>query len=126
MAIDLETVRELKTSYQDKYALTHEKFKRLREVYQGKWWELAARESEARSITSIFRDLGKANRASLPPIRVARPIVWQICVKYQTFLAPTPMVSYYIDPPETAQSRDEMTTKERYTLGVWRAGMMSQ
>lgn len=126
MAIDLQTVHDLKESYSEEYAQRHSDYRRLREVYQGRWWQEAEKEAQGRSITSIFRDLGRANRASLPPIRVARPIVWKICVKYQTFLSPVPMVSYYIDPPETREARAEMTAKERYTLGVWRAGQMSQ
>lgn len=126
MAVDLQTVRDLKAAYEDEYSEIHEDFKSLREVYSGRFWDFAKRGSQSRSITSIFRDIGKANRNTLPPIRITRPIIWQICVKYQTFLSPVPMVSYYVDPPETDERRQEMTAKERYTLGVWRAGLMAK
>lgn len=126
MAIDLQAVRDLRASYSDQYEEMHVTFRNLRDVWHSRFWSLAERESQDRSITSIFRDLGRANRASLPPIRIVRPIIWQICVKYQTFLSPVPQVNYYMDAPESQERRHEMTTKERYTLGVWRAGMMAK
>lgn len=126
MAIDLQTVKDLKASLDDEYGETHRKFRKLRDVYHGRYWELAEQESQARSITSIFRDIGRSNRTSMPPIRIVRNIIHEVAVKYQTYLSPVPMVNYYTDAPETDERRQQMSVKERYTYGVWRAGQMSR
>lgn len=125
MAIDLQTVIDLKNSFHDEYEEEHFKFRRLRQVYAGKYWEIANQDSQARSISSIFRDIGRSNRAQLPPIRIVNNTLHSVCVKYQTFLSPVPMVNYYVDPPETDEARHNMTLKERYTYGAWRSGGMS-
>lgn len=126
MAIDLQTVKDLKNSLDDEYGETHRKFKKLRDVYHGRYWEMAEQEAEARSITSIFRDIGRSNRQSMPPIRIVRNIIHEVAVKYQTYLSPVPMVNYYTDAPESDKRRQEMAIKERYTYGIWRAGAMSK
>src|SRR5690349_6963743 len=125
MAIDYVDVVQIKKSLDDEYQEFHDKFRRLRDVYHGRYWQIAERDQQARSIASIFRDLGRSNRTSLPPIRIVRNIIQEICVKYQSFLSPVPMVNYFTDAPETMQRREEMTRNERYTYGIWREGKMS-
>lgn len=118
-------VKEIKHSLEDEYGEYHQKFRRLRDVYHGRYDMLAEKDSQSRSISSIFRDIGRANRTTMPPIRIVRNIIQEVCVKYQTFLCPVPMVNYYTDAPETFDRREQMTLKERYTYGIWRAGKMS-
>jgi hypothetical protein len=125
LAIDYVDVVQIKKSLDDEYQEYHRKFRRLRDIYHGRYWQVAENDAQARSISSIFRDLGRANRTSLPPIRIVRNIIQEVCVKYQTFLSPVPMVNYYTDAPEDFTRREQMTMKERYTYGIWRAGKMS-
>lgn len=125
MAIDLQTVVDLKNAYADEYEQAHLDFQRERDIWFGRFWEIATQDSQSRSISSIFRDLGRTSNNQLPPIKIVRNTIQAICVKYQTFLAPVPMVNYYVDPPETDEARQNMTVKERYTYGVWRSGGMA-
>lgn len=126
MAIDYQDVVNIKKSLDDEYQEFHFKFRRMRDIYHGRYWEIAQSDSQTRSISSVFRDIGRANNNTLPPIKIVRNVIQQICVKYQSFLSPVPMVSYFTDAPETFERREEMTLKERYTYGIWRSGQMSQ
>jgi hypothetical protein len=126
LAVDLQHVRDMVATVEDEYTIRHEAFRALRRYWHGDYWRQATEASGQRSIQSIFRDLGKNSQAAFPDIKLVHNVIQEVCVKYQTFLAPTPMIQMYVDPPETDTRKQQATTKERYLYGLWRAGKMAQ
>lgn len=126
MAVSLQQVRTLIEAHQDEYTIRHEAFRALRRYWHGDYWRLATEANGQRSIQSIFRDLGKNAQAAFPDIKLVHNVVQEVCVKYQTFLAPTPMINMYVDPPESDTRKQQATLKERYLYGVWRSGKMAR
>jgi hypothetical protein len=126
LAVDLQQVRTLVDAYQDEYTIRHEAFRALRRYWHGDYWRLATEANGQRSIQSIFRDLGKNAQAAFPDIKLVHNVVQEVCVKYQTFLAPTPMINMYVDPPESDTRKQQATLKERYLYGIWRSGKMAR
>jgi hypothetical protein len=47
-------------------------------------------------------------------------------VKFQTYLAPTPMIQVYVDPPNTTKRRSQANTKERFLYGTWAENRMGR
>jgi len=126
LAVDLQQVRSLVDAYQDEYTIRHEAFRALRRYWHGDYWRLATEANGQRSIQSIFRDLGKNAQAAFPDIKLVHNVIQEVCVKYQTFLAPTPMINMYVDPPESDTRKQQATLKERYLYGIWRSGKMAR
>lgn len=121
---DFEEVTRLKEELKEEYRERHEAFRKLRDFWFGRYW--ANVESEARTLSSIFRDLVQ-NRSDIgPDVKLVYNIVQMICVKYQTFLSPLPMIRVYTDPPHSETRRAQATKKERYLYGIWQAGQMTR
>lgn len=126
LAIDYQTAVDIKNSYKDAYEVRHAAFRDLRRFYQGDYWQIAQQAKTGRSITSVFRDMVSSGNETLPDMKLVKNVVHKICVKYQTFLSPLPMISVYVDPPGSDLKRRQATTKERYLYGVWNDGQMSR
>jgi len=126
LAVNLQDIRDLVGMHEDEYQIRHEAFRALRRYWHGDYWRLATEASGQRSIQSIFRDLGKNSQAAFPDIKLVHNIVQEVCVKYQTFISPTPMIQMYVDPPETDTRKQQATLKERYLYGLWRSGKMNR
>ncbi len=126
MAVALQDVRDMVASVEDEYTIRHEAFKALRRYWHGEYWSQAVEANGQRSIQSIFRDLGKNAQAAFPDIKLVHNVVQEVCVKYQSYIAPTPQINVYIDPPESDTRKHQATLKERYLYGVWRSGKMAR
>ena len=126
MAIDYATANAVKEEYKDAYAIRHQAFKDLRRFWQGDYWKIAAQAKTGRSIVSVFRDQMNSGSETLPDMKLVKNVVQKICVKYQTFLSPLPMITMYVDPPGTDNKRRQATLKERYLYGVWNDTQMNR
>lgn len=124
MAITFEDAAELKRQYEDIYRDRHEAFRKLRRYWAGDYWELA--DTENRNIVSIFRDLAGGKQSDIgPDVKMVHNILQMVCIKFQTFLSPLPMIRKWVDPPESDTSRAQATRMERYMYGCWAMGNMN-
>lgn len=126
MAISYQDAKDIRDAYHDSYQLRHQAFTDLRRFYQGDYWKIAQQSKQARSIVSVFRDMQHSGSETLPDMKLVKNVIHKICVKYQTFLSPLPMISVYVDPPGSDLKRRQATTKERYLYGVWNDGQMNR
>lgn len=125
MPISLEEVQQLKDELEDEYQERHDAHRELRDFWQGTgWWKNA--DSGSGSIASIFKDLTAKRSDVGPDIKLVHNLLQEVCVKYQTFLSPLPMIRTYVDPPESLQRRQQATLKERVLYGLWSEGNMAQ
>lgn len=103
----------------EQYSERLEDFRRLRQLWHGKYWDMS--ESDSNHVSSVFRDMVQENNVS-PELRLVHNLLQDVCVKYQTFLSPLPMIRMFTDYKEegnTQAARDEANLKERYLYGVW-------
>lgn len=122
----LEMIEELEPRYQER----HEAHVRLRDFYHGRYWDNTDRAKGG--IAGIFMDL-KAKRDNIgPDIQLVRNILFEVCVKYQTFLSSLPMIRTFVDLPGPNASRKAMlkkraeaTLKERVLYGTWAEANMN-
>jgi hypothetical protein len=124
VAVSYDEAHALKTQYEDAYRDRHEAFRMLRRYWHGDYWKMA--DSESRPIASIFRDLMSGMSDIGPDVKLVHNVIQMVCVKYQTFLSPLPMIRVWVDPPETDTRRAQATRKERYLYGTWQMGSMDK
>ncbi len=119
MAVTYEQAVRTRDLLSEEQGDRQESLKRLREYWHGNFWD----QPEAKGgFLSIFRD----NPSALgPDIKLVRNFIQQICVKYQTFLSPLPMVTVPIDPPMSKRNRERAVLKERALYGLWEEGNMA-
>lgn len=122
--MNYDEVYELKNRLAEEYATRHAAFRKLRDFWFGRYWEDA--DDSGRSISSIFRDLTAGRSDTGPDVKLVYNVLQMVCVKYQAYLSPLPMIRAYTDPPQTERRRAQATKKERFLYGLWNAGKMSQ
>lgn len=117
MTITLDDVREQLERQKVEHMERHDEHRRLRDFWHGRHWEMVDG-TGARTLETLFRDLGSQSDVG-PDAKIVHNIVQQICVKYQTYLSPTPMIRVYTDPPESDQRKAQATLKERALYALW-------
>jgi len=115
--ITYDEVQEAKSLREDECADRHAEFKRLRDFWHGRYWEVA--QSSSGGVSGIFRDLFAQNGRANTDVKLVHNILQEVCVKYQAFLSPTPMARVYTDPPESQRNRSIATKKERFIYSAW-------
>lgn len=124
MPVTFDEAHFLKSQYEDVFRDRHEAFRRLRQYWHGNYWQQA--DSDSRPIMSIFRDLMSGMSDIGPDVKLVHNVIQMVCVKYQTFLSPLPMIRVWVDPPETDIRRAQATRKERFLYGCWQMGNMDK
>lgn len=124
MAKSYDEIIMLKNELERDYLERHEAFRKLRQFWQGKYWDEV--QSEAQGVSSIFKDLVAHKSDVGPDIKLTHNLLQEICVKFQTYLSPLPMIQVPIDPPESQTRRNQATLKERYLYGCWWENKMNQ
>lgn len=124
MAKGYDEVVRIKAPLEDEYQERHEAHRRLRNFWHGRYWEDFEKDSS--SISSIFRDLTNRSSDIGPDIKLVYNTLKDVCVKFQTYLAPLPMIRCYVDPPSTPTRRNQATKRERYLYGMWSANNMNK
>lgn len=115
------TIRDrLRNDYQDR----HEAHRRLRKFWHGRYWENS--EVDTHGINSIFGNVTARTSDIGPDIKLTYNLLKDVCVKFQTYLAPVPMIRCYVDPPASTTRRNQATLKERYLYGLWSLNNMNK
>lgn len=115
--ITFDEVQEAKSLREDECSERHSDFARLRDFWHGRYWEVA--QGQNSGVSGIFRDLFATNGRANADVKLVHNILQEVCVKYQAFLSPTPMVRVYTDPPESQKNRAVATRKERFIYSSW-------
>ena len=117
MAVDLEAVRRLKQELEIEYQQRHRDQLLLRRFWHGKYWESI--DQEAQNLQSLFRDLRQGNQDVGPTLKLVWNTAQEVCVKFQTFLAPLPMIRVPSDDPSSTRARHQAEVKEECLYGLW-------
>jgi hypothetical protein len=119
-----EEVVKLHEELEQEYMERHDDFRRLRAFWQGKYWDEV--QSSSQGVSSIFRDL-IGNKSDVgPDIKLVNNVLQQVCVKFQTYLSPLPMIQVPVDPPESQHRKNQATLKERYLYACWWENRMNK
>jgi hypothetical protein len=120
VATSYEDAQQLLTDLKRKHERRQYELSALRRYWQGNYWaDQAGDRSGVANVSQLFRDL-KSNQSDVgPDLKIVHNLLQEICVKYQTFLAPVPMIRTFRDPPFSEQRRKQATLKERVLYGTW-------
>lgn len=124
MAKSYEEIIKLKEPLEDDYRDRHEAQVKLRKFWHGKYWE--GMDDSGDGVSSVFRDLTARNTDVGPDIKLVYNVLKDVCVKFQTFLSPLPMIRMYVEPPASPTRKNQATLKERYLYGQWAENRMSK
>lgn len=120
--IEYDNVVRLKNELERTYQERHFDFKQLRKFWHGRYWD--AVDSSAHGVGMLFKDLRGGSDVG-PELKLVHNVLQEVCVKYQTYLAPLPMIRVPTDNPESTQARAKATLKERVLYGLWAEGDMA-
>lgn len=118
MAISYEEARAVKKELEMEYQSRHSDLKKLRDFWHGRYWEKWGGKDRG-ALSSLFKDIPRGPDRNAPDFRVVHNIIQEVCVKYQAFLSPLPMIRVYVDPPGTKTRRNQAVKKERYLYSLW-------
>src|SRR6266542_1942698 len=119
MEYDYTDLKNIKKDLEKEYQERHDDHAKLRKFYKDEYWDMDSKEG----ISSLFQDL-RHSKNFMDDIKLVHNVLHSVCVKYQTYLSPTPMIHFFADAPNDAEQRHIATLKERYVYGVWNAGNM--
>jgi hypothetical protein len=117
VAVDLDAVRRLKQELETQFQQRHRDHLLLRRFWHGKYWESI--DQEAQNLQSLFRDLRQGGQDVGPSLKIVFNTAHEVCVKFQTFLAPLPMIRVPSDDPSSTRARNQATVKEECLYGLW-------
>jgi hypothetical protein len=120
--IEYDNVVRLKDELGRTYQERHFDFKQLRKFWHGRYWDNV--DSSAHGVGQLFKDLRGGSDVG-PELKLVHNVLQEVCVKYQTYLAPLPMIRVPTDNPESTQARAKATLKERVLYGLWAEGDMA-
>ena len=118
MAISYEDARATKKELEMEYQSRHSDLVKLRDFWHGRYWEKWGGKDRS-ALSSLFRDIPRGPDRNAPDFRVVHNIIQEVCVKYQAFLSPLPMIRVYVDPPGTKTRRKQANRKERFLYSLW-------
>lgn len=124
MAKSYDEVDKIRQPLEEAYMDRHDAHRKLRQFWHGRYW--ADLEQETGGVSSIFKDLTARQTDVGPDIKLVYNTLKDVCVKFQTFLSPLPMIRCYVDPPSSPTRRNQASKKERYLYGMWAANSMNQ
>jgi hypothetical protein len=118
LAASYEEARAIKKELEMEYQSRHTDLKKLRDFWHGRYWEKWGGKDRS-ALSSLFRDIPRGPDRNAPDFRVVHNIIQEVCVKYQAFLSPLPMIRVYVDPPGTSTKRKQANKKERFLYSLW-------
>lgn len=126
MAVTYEDVQQALQELTEKHERRHWELAALRRYWQGHYWDDSTNRAGVSNVSQLFRDL-KANQSDVgPDLKLVHNLLQEICVKYQTFLCPVPMIRTFRDPPFSETKRKQATLKERVLYGTWWMNKMAK
>lgn len=120
--IEYDNVVRLKDDLARAYQERHFDFQQLRKFWHGRYWDNV--DSSSHGIGQLFKDMRGGSDVG-PELKLVHNVLQEVCVKYQTYLAPLPMIRVPTDNPESTQARAKATLKERVLYGLWSEGDMA-
>lgn len=124
MAKSYSEIVKLKEPLEVEYEDRHSAHRKLRKFWHGRYWDQT--EVDSGGVSSIFRDLTARSSDVGPDIKLVNNLLKDVCVKFQTFLSPLPMIRSYVDPPASQKRKNQATLKERFLYGTWAANQMNK
>jgi hypothetical protein len=112
--------QELEPDYQER----HNSHRRLRDFYHGRYWNEV--DSTARGVASIFRDISRPVSDVGPDIKLVRNLVFEVCVKYQSYLSSLPMIRTFTERPDSRRAKAQAALKERVLYATWAQANMNR
>lgn len=124
MATSYADVVTLKRELEPLYQQRHSEHARLRQFWHGRYWQEV--DSQTRGVASIFRDQATARADVGPDLKLVRNLIFDVCVKYQTYLSTLPMIRTFVDEPYSTRKRKQATLKERVLYATWAEAEMNR
>lgn len=124
MSISYEDARTLKQELEPDYQERHNSHRRLRDFWHGRYWNEV--DSTARGVASIFRDISRPVSDVGPDIKLVRNLVFEVCVKYQSYLASLPMIRTFTERPDSRRAKAQAALKERVLYATWAQANMNR
>lgn len=124
MPISYEQACELRDDLEPEYQKRHQEHASLRDFWHGRYWDRV--DSQTRGVSSIFRDISSAKGDIGPDLKLTRNLIFDVCVKYQTYLSSLPMIRTFIDEPYSQRKRKQATLKERVLYATWAQAEMNR
>lgn len=124
MTITYEEARTLRDELRPDYSDRHRAFQKLRDFWHGRYWQDV--DSQTHGISSIFRDVAKAQSDVGPDIKLVRNLIFEVCVKYQSYLSSLPMIRTFTERPDSRTARAQADLKERILYALWSDVNMNQ
>jgi len=123
VAITYADAFALKRELEPLYQARHEEHRKLRQFYHGRYWQET--ETQTRGVASIFKDTSSRSDIG-PDLKLVRNLLFDVCVKYQTYLSTLPMIRTFVDEPYSQRKRKQATLKERVLYATWTEAEMTR
>jgi len=123
VAITYADAFALKRELEPLYQARHEEHRKLRQFYHGRYWQET--ETQTRGVASIFKDTSSRSDIG-PDLKLVRNLIFDVCVKYQTYLSTLPMIRTFVDEPYSQRKRKQATLKERVLYATWTEAEMTR
>ncbi len=123
MTITYTEAKNLIHELDPEYAERHLAHKKLRDFWHGRYWDEV--DTNRHGLASIFRDVTSVKSDVGPDMKLVRNLVFDVCLKYQSFLSGLPMIRTFVDRPDSRRARTQAATKERALYGTWAQGNMN-
>lgn len=124
MSISYADAYALKKELEPDYQARHSDFRRLRDFWHGRYWDEV--DSTARGVATIFRDIARPQSDIGPDIKLVRNLVFEVCVKYQSYLANLPMIRTFTERPDSRRAKAQAALKERVLYATWGQANMNK
>jgi hypothetical protein len=125
LATTYEDAKQLHSVLERKHERRHWELKSLRRYWQGDYWADQEDRAGVAGVAQLFRDLKGSQSDVGPDLKLVHNILQEVCVKYQTFLSPVPMVRTFVDPPYSDKKKAAASRKERAIYGTWWANRIA-
>jgi len=124
MSFSYDDARALIKELEPDYMARHDDMRRLRDFWHGRYWDEV--DSTVRGVASIFRDIARPTADVGPDIKLVRNLVFDVCVKYQSYLNSLPMIRTFVERPDSRRAKAQAGLKENVLYATWRQANMNR
>lgn len=123
MSISYEQAKAFISDLDPQYQDRHHTCALLRDFWHGRY----DRTKRQNQFNALFQDLVKDDgaKATTTDYNLVRNLVFDVCLKYQSFLSGLPMIRTFADSPNR-RARAQAAKKERVLYGSWAHANMNQ
>lgn len=120
--IDYDEAKALIDELEPEYARRHRDCQLLRRFWHGDYDQ----SENAGQFDELWRSLVKdtSERGTVTDYNLVRNLVFDVCLKYQSFLSALPMIRTFVER-ESRVARKQAALKERVLYGTWADGNMN-